>query len=308
MNRRIYKKSFIKSIISVSAALILIIGGITGISAGLTGCDSINNITALENSKYSGTEDSSQENSQVTDSESALTDTQEDGTNSQTTDTVNENVLIVGSDTAYPPFVFNEKGTITGFDIDLIKEIAARMEKEIEIKSIMWDPDYKELIDGTLDIVISAAPVEVSKTTIVDYSEPYYTLEYLLISLNGSQIKSKEDLIGKKIGVLSVGKSNISEYLTKYEISEYEDIKDMLDALKNKKIEGILLSLPLGVNLLKGNVDMYLVLDKIKSNKQFAIVFKKGSSLVPEVNQILDGIIDDGKYQSIYDKWFNYKF
>ena len=53
---------------------------------------------------------------------------------------------------------------------------------------------------------------------------------------------------------------------------------------------------------------MYLVLDKINSDREFAIVFKKGGPLVLEVNQILDTTVTDGKYQSIYDKWFNYNF
>jgi ABC-type amino acid transport substrate-binding protein len=53
---------------------------------------------------------------------------------------------------------------------------------------------------------------------------------------------------------------------------------------------------------------MYLVLDKINSNREFAIVFKKDSPLVWQVNQILDAMVTDGKYQSIYDKWFNYNF
>lgn len=230
-------------------------------------------------------------------------------TTSENKSNENKSLLIVGSDTTYPPFEFIDKGDIAGFDIDLIKEIVSRMKKEIEITSISWDPEFKDLIDGKLDIVISAVPIEAGKTAIVDYSKPYYALEYLLVSLSGSEVKIKEDLAGKKIGVLKVGKSNISEdYLSNYEVSDYEDIMDMLDALGNKEIEAVLVNLPLAVSLLKDNKDMYLVLDKINSDREFAIVFKKGSLLVSEVNQILDTMVTDGKYQSIYDKWFNYNF
>ena len=229
--------------------------------------------------------------------------------NSQASSNENKSLLIVGSDTTYPPFEFIDKGDIAGFDIDLIKEIVSRMKKEIEITSSSWDPEFKDLIDGKLDIVISAVSIEAEKAAIVDYSRPYYALEYLLVSLSGSEIKIKENLAGKKIGVLKVGKSNISEdYLINYEVSDYEDIMDMLDALGNKEIEAVLVNLPLAVSLLKDNKDMYLVLDKINSDREFAIVFKKGSPLVSEVNQILDTMVTDGKYQSIYDKWFNYNF
>ena len=269
------KTSAIKSsiIISISVMLFLLLAGLTG----LAGCDSFGNTTVPENSQGSSQE--------------------------------NKSLLIVGSDTSYPPFEFIESGDIAGFDIDLIKEIVSRMKKEIEITSSSWDPEFKDLIDGKLDIVISAVSIEAEKTTIVDFSKPYYTLEYLLVSLSGSEIKTKEDLVGKKIGVLKVGKSNISEdYLINYEVSDYEDIMDMLDALGNKEIEAVLINLPLAVSLLKDNKDMYLVLDKINSDRKFAIVFKKGSPLVSEVNQILDTMVTDGKYQSIHDEWFNYNF
>jgi len=221
----------------------------------------------------------------------------------------NKNLLIVGSDITYPPFEFTVNGDIAGFDIDLIKEIASRMKKEIEIIPSSWDPEFTDLIEGKLDIMISAVPIEADKMAIIDYSNPYYALEYLMISLSGSEIKTKEELAGKKIGILEVGKSYINkDYLFNYDVSDYEDIMDMLDALGNREIEAVLINLPVAVNLLKDNKDMYIVLDKINSSREFAIVFKKGSSLVSEVNQILDTMVADGKFQSIYDKWFNYNF
>jgi len=260
-------------ILAISIMLFLTVAGLTG----LAGCNKFAETTALENSQ-----DSSQENKKI---------------------------LVVGSDTTYPPFEFIEDGDIAGFDIDLIKEIASRMKKEIEITSNSYDSEFKDLIDGKLDIVISAVPVDAEKASIVDFSEPYYTLEYLMVSLSGSEIRIKEDLSGKRIGVLKMGKSNISnDYLINYDVSDYEDILDMLDALGDKEIEAVLINLPLAVSLLKENKDMYLVLDKINSNREFAIVFKKGSPLIPEINKILDSMVTDGEYQSIYDKWFNYNF
>jgi ABC-type amino acid transport substrate-binding protein len=259
-------------VISISVMFFLILAGAG--PTGLTGCDSIGSATAPE--------DINQEN---------------------------KSLLIVGSDTTYPPFEFIDNGDIAGFDIDLIKEVASRMEKEIEIISSPWDPEFKDLIEGKLDIVISAVPIEAEKTAIIDYSRPYYTLEYLLVSLSGSEIKIKEDLAGKKIGVLKMGNSTISEdYLINYKVSDYENIMDMLDALRNKEIEAVIINLPLAVSLLKDNKDMYLVLDKINSDREFAIVFKKGSTLVRQVNKILNEMVTDGEYQNIYDKWFNYNF
>ena len=81
---------------------------------------------------------------------------------------------------------------------------------------------------------------------------------------------------------------------------------EMLQALKNKEIEAILIASPMGVSLLRENKDMYIVMDKIAANKNFVMVFNKGSILREKVNNAIDQIKADGTYQNIYDKWFNY--
>ena len=219
------------------------------------------------------------------------------------------NVLIVGSDTAYPPFEFIENGETVGFDIDIISEIVFRLEKDLEIVSISWDPEYKELVEGKLDMVISAVPVTEEKEEIIDFSIPYYRLNYLLISLIGSEKMIKEDLEGERIGILETNKDNLDEdYLSKYEIITYGEIVEMIDDLRSNKIEGVLVTVPIAVNIFKENKEMCLVLDEVKSSKEFAIVFGKGSELKEEVDKVLEKIYEDGTYDMIYDRWFSYQF
>ena len=219
------------------------------------------------------------------------------------------NVLVVGSDTTYPPFEFIENGETVGFDIDIASEIASRLEKDLEIVSISWDPEYKELLEGKLDMVISAVPAVEGKEEIIDFSIPYYKLNYLLISLIGSKKMIKEDLEGERIGILETDKDNLDkDYLSKYEIITYGEIMGMMDDLRNKKIEGVLVAVPIAVNILRDNKEMCLALDEVKSSKEFAIVFDKGSELKVEVDKVLEEIYEDGTYDMIYDRWFSYEF
>ena len=216
-----------------------------------------------------------------------------------------DDVLIVGCDANYPPFEFSENGDTVGFDIDIIKEITGRMGKEIEIAPILWDCKFKEIEEEKLDMEISAVPITEEYKNIVDFSNPYFTLEYLLISLSEAEIKIKEDLGGKAVGILEIEKGDLSEdCLLNYEICTYDDIIEMFNDLQNKKIEAVLISLPQGVNKLKDNEEMYIVLEKIKSNKEFGIVFKKGSMLKEKVDRVLEDIKEDGTYDEIYNKWF----
>ncbi|MFZ3106992.1 MAG: transporter substrate-binding domain-containing protein [Candidatus Hydromicrobium sp.] len=215
--------------------------------------------------------------------------------------------LIVGCDATVKPFEFTENGEIVGFDIDIAMEIAERMDREMEIISITWDSTYKIPEDLKLDMIISAIPIIKEKEGIVDFSNPYFVMEYMLITLSETDIKIKEDLKGKAVGILKNDKNCLSEdYLLNYKIESYDDILTMLDDLGNKNVDGVLISLPMWV-LLVENKGIYSVPEEgIKSNKEFGIVFTKGSALKEEVDKILEEIKEDGTYDDIYNKWFNY--
>jgi ABC-type amino acid transport substrate-binding protein len=222
-------------------------------------------------------------------------------------DTINKNILIAGTDSTFPPFAFTDDGQIIGFDVDIINEIGARLGKQIEIKTSKWDLEYKELLNGNLDIVISAVPYNEEKESIVDFSIPYYNMNFLLISLVGSEIQLKENLKGKNAGMLEASKDCLDKsYTADYNIVYFKDVIEMLDALKNREIDAVLLSLQIAMNLIKENKDKYIVLDETSSIKDYVIVFKNNSSLKPSVDEVIEEIKADGKYDEIYAKWFSY--
>jgi len=222
---------------------------------------------------------------------------------------LDKEILNAGCDATHPPFEFLQDGQIVGFDIDIIKEIAKRLDKQVEIISTSYDADFKILREGEIDLIISAVPLNKEKESIVDFSIPYFRMNYLLISLIGSEIKVKESLTGKKIGILELSDKCLDEdYLRKFEIVSYNDILQLLTALKNAEVDAVLLTVPIAINILKENKDMYTVLEEVQSNKEFSIVFSKGSMLKNAFDDAIEQIKADSVYEDIYNKWFNYKF
>ncbi|MEA2016227.1 MAG: ABC transporter substrate-binding protein [Actinomycetota bacterium] len=216
--------------------------------------------------------------------------------------------LYVGCDPTYPIFEFMEDGEIKGFDIDIASEIADRMEKDLEIVTIDWESSYQIPEDVKLDMIISAVPISPDKDNVVDFSIPYFTMEYMLIVLDEADIKIEENLEDAPVGVLTSEENYLDEdYLLNFKIENYEGIVMMIDALKNREIDAILLSLPVGVNLITGDTGIYRVLEVIKSGKEFGIVFSEGSALKEEVDEIIEEIKNDGTYDEIYTEWFDYE-
>src|SRR4030042_6876951 len=177
--------------------------------------------------------------------------------------------LTVGCDATYPPFVSMKDGSIVGFDIDIIREIAERMGREIEIESIKWDNTYVFPEDMDLDMIISAIPIVEEMESLVDFSDSYFVMEYMLITLSGIDIKIKEDLEGKEVGILNSEESYLDEdYLLNYRVEGYDDVAVMFEDLRNENISGILISLPIGVNLMTQNEGIYSVLEIIKRSEE----------------------------------------
>jgi glutamine transport system substrate-binding protein len=221
------------------------------------------------------------------------------------TNEADSKLLIIGVDSTYPPFEYIEQGEMIGFDVDLANEIAKRLGKEIRLESIKWDTDFKLLREGSIDLIISAVPYNPEKDAIVDFSKPYFSMKYLLVSLSGAEINKKDDLAGKKVGLLEAGADNLSpEYLAGFEVVKYKEILELLDGLKAQDVSAILLSLPVAINLIKENTDSYIVLDETVSSQEFVIVYRKGSQLKTMIDTAIDGTKTDGTYETIYNKWF----
>lgn len=95
--------------------------------------------------------------------------------------------IIVGSDTAYPPFEFVEGGETIGFDVDLMNAIGEELGLEVEFLSYKFDALITDLQAGTsFDMVASAMTITEERAESVDFSDPY-------INSNQSLAVSKSD-------------------------------------------------------------------------------------------------------------------
>jgi len=110
---------------------------------------------------------------------------------------------VVASDMAYAPFEsVNEAGEPEGFDMDLIRAIAADQGFAVKLENTAWDGILPALIAGNCDMVISAMTITEERKQSVAFSDPYFEATQYIVVREGSEIKSLEDILtGKKIGV-----------------------------------------------------------------------------------------------------------
>jgi polar amino acid transport system substrate-binding protein len=102
---------------------------------------------------------------------------------------VKDGTLTVGSDIPYPPFEFEKGGELTGFDVEIVQELAGRLGLENTAEdwiSTDFGTIFQQLQSGTaFDVVVaavtgyapegsSAGDTVADRLKLVDFTEPYY--------------------------------------------------------------------------------------------------------------------------------------
>lgn len=86
----------------------------------------------------------------------------------------NKAKIVVGLDDNFPPMGFkDEKNQITGFDIDLAKEVAKRLDRPVEFKAIDWSSKEAELKSKRVDILWNGLDITEKRKENMMFSDPY---------------------------------------------------------------------------------------------------------------------------------------
>ncbi len=82
--------------------------------------------------------------------------------------------ILVGSDTAYPPFENVEDGVTVGFDVDLLAAISKKIGLTAEFKTYKFDALITGMQAGTeFDMIASAMTITEKRAESINFSAPY---------------------------------------------------------------------------------------------------------------------------------------
>lgn len=212
--------------------------------------------------------------------------------------------LVVGTSADYAPYEYHTivdgKDTIVGIDILIIEEIAKDLGVQLEIVDMSFDGLLSALNTDKVDVVIAGMNPDEDRRKAVDFSKIYYEAKQgvLVRAEDKDSIKSIADLSGKKVGAqLGTTQEKIArEQMKDSTLISLGKIPDLVMELKNKKIDALVVELPVANGYVKNNND--LVLTDITVQEESggsAIAVKKGNSdLVKLIDKSLDRLMADG--------------
>jgi polar amino acid transport system substrate-binding protein len=219
-------------------------------------------------------------------------------------------VLTVGSDVPFPPFEFREGSELTGFDVDLMEEIARRLGlDEVRWVDTSFDTIFTQLAGGRFDAVASATTITEERSQIVAFSDPYYLAQQAL-TVNTAETPDIDSVETLSSGdVVAVQQGTTGEIWARDNVPEGVDIRsfpeapDTYTALEAGNVTAVIFDEPSALAEAERRADLEVVQTLDTGERYGFPVNPQNEELLGAINAALGEMIADGTYAEIYSAY-----
>lgn len=244
--------------------------------------------------------------------------------------------LVFATEGAFPPFnMTRPDGTLYGFELDMLAEVAKRAGFEYEVISQAWDGMIQGLVDGKYDAVVDSVTITEKRLEVVDFSLPYTTggSTFAVMKESGLELDGTgtfvdlteeapteaavnaiaESLAGKTVGVHVA--TIQADFLTTYLepkgviIRTYPNGPDVYQDLMNGRLDAGMASVTNISAFLEKNAETAMATGpSFKGGVMGAgaafVVQKGNAELADKISAALKSMSDDGTLEALSNQWF----
>ena len=225
----------------------------------------------------------------------------------------------IGTEGAYPPFNYIDRdGNLQGFDIDIAKALCEAADLQCVFVTQSWDGIIPALLARQYDAIIASMSITEERKKRVDFTDKYYQTPARFVKHKDRDIEiSDEGLKGLSVGVQRATVSanfindnfsdvlNIRSYATQEE-ANMDMVSGRVDLLFADAVvlQSGFLDTDAGQN--------YEFVGPSYTDEEWfgegiGIALRKGEDELRETfNQAIQTIREDGTYQKINDKYFDF--
>jgi ABC-type amino acid transport substrate-binding protein len=223
-------------------------------------------------------------------------------------------VLKVATDPTYPPMEFVRDGQVVGFDADLVRQLAERLDVRAEFVSAAWDWHALagRLAAHEFDILASCVTATDERAADVDFVV-YLPLAQVYVGRKGVFVRHEADLAGK---IVAVQRDTTAQRLVEDVRRRGVAVKDLLVLPNTRDPFDAVLSGRAEVMMAHEPVARYAA----KQDPRLTVLGQIGHTLDPEpvglafaptdkelqaaVAQALKALKHDGTFGRLLDEWF----
>lgn len=209
----------------------------------------------------------------------------------------NDNQIVMVTEAGFAPYEFYDGDEIVGVDVEIAKEIAKSLGKELVIKDVYFNSIINELKSGKADFAAAGMSITEDRKKEVDFTIEYVTSNQVVVVKKGSNIKSVDDISDKRISVQlgTVADSYVEKNLPNAKLNKLKTFLVAAEDVKNNKSDCIIMDKLPAVELVKKNPELE-ILDEVLFEDKYAIAVKKGNKeLLDSINKVLTELVNNGK-------------
>ena len=223
--------------------------------------------------------------------------------------TLSDGTLKIAMEGTYPPFTSkNEQGELVGFDVDIAKAVAQKLNLKPEFVLTEWSGILAGLQANKYDVIVNQVGITPERQNSIGFSQPYAYSRPQIIVAKGSSFdpKSLEDLRGKRVG--STLGSNYEKQLIDtggITIVTYPGAPEILADLVAGRIDAAYNDRLVVNHIINDQKLAVRGAEQIGEAAPVGIALKKGNSaLKDQIDKALSEMREDGTFQAISQKWF----
>ena len=218
---------------------------------------------------------------------------------------------------AYPPFSETaDDGSIVGFDIDIGQALCAEMGETCELVKVDWDGMIPALLEKKCDAIVASMSATEERKQVIDFSDKYYQVPNRFVGpADAGLTDTPEGMAGKLVGVQrgTIHQNYMEAKYPDTELRLYGTHDEMLLDLQAGRIdavmsevmaEGEFLESPAGEGFAFIGGDH--LAPAIHGTGVGVGVRKEDTELRDRFSAAIAAIREDGTYQPIADKYFDF--
>jgi ABC-type amino acid transport substrate-binding protein len=228
--------------------------------------------------------------------------------------TLKPKILTVATYFTNPPFEFINNDQQEGFEVDLISEIAKRLNLQVELKNTRWESIIQELTENRYDLIMGAITITPTRQRLITFSEPYMTTT-LSIVINAEatpKIKKIADLNDQTMGVqaattdLEIAQQMKDQgNLRKIKIYPFSDFDSAINDLLAGSIGAVIKVFPVASYYVPQHPDLKILASVPNDPQSLGFgINSANKGLINAVNKVQAEMKADGTYKKIYERWF----
>ncbi len=210
--------------------------------------------------------------------------------------------LTVAMSVGFPPFEqYDEAGNPTGYDVAVVQEAANRLGLECRIVDVPFGSIVNAVGKGEkYDVGVSAISINPDRSSIVDFSSPYYISDQAIVCKKGAFNKASEL---KKENVAAQMGSTGYDYATA-NINDHvlpcANPGACFAAMEQGSVSAVVVDAPAARYLIATRYSQYSVLETVATGEKYSFAVNKGNRALTEaINEALEEMTEDGTLESL---------